>query len=86
MTEPLYKKAGRKYVPVVGTWYEDRCTDQMKVGTFRLVYCYSDGERRYEYEVTPAKAPDQIAPTVAMTIVPAPALYLTGWPFKMLLV
>jgi len=65
MTEPLYKKAGRKYVPVVGTWYEDRCTDQMKVGTFRLVYCYADGARRYEYEVTPATAPVMAAMQVA---------------------
>ena len=65
MTEPLYKKVGRKYVPVVGTWYEDRCTDQMKVGTFRLVYCYADGARRYEYEVTPATAPVMAAMQVA---------------------
>ena len=65
MTEPLYKKVGRKYLPVVGTWYEDRCTDQMKVGTFRLVYCYSDGGRRYEYEVTPATAPVMAAMQIA---------------------
>lgn len=28
----------------------------MRVGSFRLTYCYTDGGRRYEYEVTPATA------------------------------
>lgn len=53
-TTPLYKKVGRKYVPVVAQWYEDSGKDQMRAGTFRLVYACKDGCRRYEYDVTPA--------------------------------
>jgi len=49
----LYEKRGRKYVPVVERWYDG---DQMKVGEFRLTYCYSGGGRRYEYNVTPDSA------------------------------
>lgn len=56
-TEPLYRKEGRKYVPVHARWYEDYKTDQMKTGTFRLVYAFSDGGGMYEYDVTPATAP-----------------------------
>jgi len=64
-TETLYKKIGRKYVPVAARWYEDRNTDQMQVGTFRLTYAYSDGGRRYEYDVTPTTAPMVAAMMVA---------------------
>lgn len=53
MTETLYKKVGRKYVPVSDRWDG---SDQMRVGSFRLTYCYTSGGRRYEYEVTPATA------------------------------
>lgn len=49
----LYEKRGRKYVPVQDRW-DDR--DGMKVGTFRLTYCYAKGASRYEYEVTPDTA------------------------------
>ena len=51
----LYEKRGRKYVPVVERWLNGD-DDQMAVGTFRLIYCYSEGGRRYEYNVTPATA------------------------------
>jgi hypothetical protein len=64
-TETLYKKVGRKYVPTAARWYEDRHADQMPVGTFRLTYAYSDGGRRYEYDVTPATAPMVAAMMVA---------------------
>ena len=50
----LYEKRGRKYVPVAAHWADER--DKMKVGEFRLTYCYTDGGRRYEYNVTPATA------------------------------
>lgn len=53
-TETLYRKVGRKYIPVAARWYEDG--DQMAVGTFRLTYAYKDGGRRYEYDVTPDTA------------------------------
>lgn len=56
-TETLYKKVGRKYVPVAAYWHERYDTDQMAVGTFRLTYAYADGGRRYEYDVQPATAP-----------------------------
>lgn len=63
-TRTLYEKRGRRYVPVLGEWYE-RNSDRMKVGTFRLTYCYSNGGHRYEYEVTPATAAWAAAATVA---------------------
>jgi hypothetical protein len=64
-TEILYKKVDRKYVPVAARWYEERHSDQMQVGTFRLTYAYSNGGRRYEYDVTPATAPMFAAMLVA---------------------
>jgi hypothetical protein len=54
MSRALYEKRGRRYVPVVHDW--DDSTDRMRVGEFRLTYCYRDGARRYEYAVTPATA------------------------------
>lgn len=59
----LYEKRGRKYVPVAVHWADER--DKMKVGEFRLTYCYSDGARRYEYNVTPATAPFVAAAMIA---------------------
>lgn len=59
----LYEKRGRKYVPVAAYWAEGR--DKMKVGEFRLTYCYTDGGRRYEYDVTPATAPFVAAAMIA---------------------
>jgi hypothetical protein len=64
-TETLYKKVGRKYVPVAARWYEDRHSDHMQVGAFRLTYAYTDGGRRYEYDVTPSTAPMMAAMLVA---------------------
>jgi len=64
-TEPLYKKVGRKYVPVQAYWHEDSASDQMAVGTFRLVYAYADGGRRYEYEVKPDTAGFMAAAMIA---------------------
>lgn len=52
----LYEKIGRRYVPVSERWHRSCDEDQMKVGTFRLTYCYTDGGRRYEYDVTPVTA------------------------------
>ena len=65
MTEAIYKKVGRKYVPIAARWYEDSRTDQMDVGTFRLTYVNKEGCRRYEYQVTPATAPAVAAMMVA---------------------
>lgn len=64
-TEPIYKKVGRKYVPVRGYWLEDARADSMVVGTCRLVYCYADGARRYEYDVKPDTAAFMAAALVA---------------------
>ena len=64
-TEPVNKKVGPKYVPIPVRWYEDARMEQMPVGTFRLLYAYSDGGRRYEYDVTPATAPMVAAMTIA---------------------
>ena len=54
MNEVLYRKVGRRYVPV-SDW-DLNAGDKMRVGTFRLTYCYADGGSRYWYEVTPDTA------------------------------
>lgn len=64
-TTALYKKVGRKYVPVAAQWYEEATQDRQAVGTFRLTYAYRDGGRRYEYNVTPATAPAASAMMIA---------------------
>lgn len=64
-TTPLFKKVGRKYIPVAAQWYEDHNTDQMSVNSFRLTYAYADGGRRYAYDVTPATAPAVAAMMIA---------------------
>ena len=67
-TETLYKKVGRKYVPVSAHWAEDNRMNSMRVGTFRLTYAYADGARRYEYDVTPATAPTAAAMLIAKRV------------------
>jgi hypothetical protein len=50
MSDILYKKVGKKYVP------QSRVFDfehAMPVGSFMLVYAHTDGSKQYEYEVTP---------------------------------
>ena len=64
-TTPVYKKVGRRYVPIAAQWYESDRGDQIAAGTFRLVYAHKDGCRRYEYAVTPATAPTVAAMMVA---------------------
>jgi hypothetical protein len=63
-TETLYKKVGRKYVPVSVYWAFDY-RDEQKTGTFRLIYAYEDGARTYEYNVTPSTASFEAAAMVA---------------------
>ena len=65
-TEPLYRKEGRRYIPtysLAGWNYEG---DLMPVGSFRLVHAYSDGGRRYAYDVTPDTAAWVAAATLAV--------------------
>jgi len=52
MKETLYKKVGRKYVPFAMEY--DR--DVLRVGQFRLHYCYANGAGMYAYDVTPDTA------------------------------
>ena len=61
----LYKKVGRKYVPVAAQWDDPVTQDRQAVGTFSMTYAYRDGGRRYEYEVTPATAPAAAAMMIA---------------------
>lgn len=52
--EVLYRKIGRKYVPAFNAESSTRYDyDMMNPGTFRLTYCYTDGGKRYNYDVTP---------------------------------
>ena len=55
-TQTLYKKVGRKYVPVEAYWHEQHDVDRLTVGSFRLTYAYADGGKRYEYDVQPDTA------------------------------
>jgi hypothetical protein len=54
VSECLYVKRGRRYVPF-SSW-ERETGDEMMVGTFRLTYAYADGCRRYAYNVKPDTA------------------------------
>ena len=65
-TETLYRKVGRKYAPAysLSEWSYDK--DLMPVGSFRLVHAYSDGGRRYAYNVTPDTAGWVAAATLAV--------------------
>ena len=69
MTETLYRKVGRKYVPFEIRWTDPR--DGMKVGTFRLCYAYSEGGKRYEYDVRPDTAGFVAAATLYRTKIEA---------------
>ena len=64
-TTPIYKKVGRKYVPIAARWYEEANIEQQAVGAFRLTYAYTNGGRRYAYDVTPATAPMVAAMMIA---------------------
>lgn len=56
-TDTLYRKKGRRYVPAYSARdWSSYDNDLMRPGTFRLTYAYSDGGRRYEYDVTPDTA------------------------------
>ena len=65
-TETLFRKVGRRYIPAysLSEWSYDK--DLMKAGSFRLVHAYSDGGRRYAYEVTPDTAGWVAAATLAV--------------------
>ena len=63
MNETLYRKVGRRYVPVLNSRTHER--DTMHVNTWRMVYAYSEGGRRYEYEVKPDNASFKAAAMIA---------------------
>ena len=56
MSEQLYVKRGRRYVPWGNGAHWDMDIDAMKVGTFRLIYCPEPGHYRYRYDVIPDTA------------------------------
>ena len=64
-TQTLYKKVGRKYVPVEAYWHEQHDVDRLTVGSFRLTYAYADGGKRYDYDVEPATASFAAAALIA---------------------
>lgn len=68
-TETFYRKVGRRYLPVSSYWAEETSQSRQAVGTFRLIYAYKDGGRRYEYDVTPATAPTVAAMMIAKTTI-----------------
>ena len=63
MNETLYRKFGRRYVPALNSRTYER--DTMHVNTWRMVYAYSEGGRRYEYEVKPDNASFKAAAMIA---------------------
>ena len=65
-TETLYRKEGRRYIPTYSLAHWNCEGDLMPVGSFRLVHAYSDGGRRYAYEVTPDTAGWVAAATLAV--------------------
>lgn len=52
----LYRKKGRRYVPVSDAMVSMHYDDVMRVGTWRMTYCYTESGRRYEYDVRPDTA------------------------------
>jgi hypothetical protein len=59
----LYKKVGRKYVP-----FAERIGDYeltIPVGSFVLIYAYTNGGRRYTYKVKPDTAGFEAAAMIA---------------------
>jgi hypothetical protein len=54
MTEILYRKVGRKYVPARQTF--DDYAPMIPVGSFVLTYAYTEGGRSYTYDVKPDTA------------------------------
>lgn len=66
--DTLYKKVGRKYVPVATSvdWarFED---DILPIGKFRLMYSCKEGGRRYYHGVTPDTAGWHAAAMLART-------------------
>ena len=65
-TETLYRKVGRKYAPAYSSAHMAYDRDLMPVGSFCLVHAYSNGGRRYAYEVTPDTAAWVAAATLAV--------------------
>lgn len=63
MNETLYRKVGRRYVPVLNSRTYER--DTMHVNTWRMVYAYSEGGRRYQYDVKPDSASFKAAAMIA---------------------
>jgi len=63
MNETLYRKVGRRYVPVLNSRTYER--DTMHVHTWRMVYAYSEGGRRYQYDVKPDNASFKAAAMLA---------------------
>ena len=63
-TETLYKKIGRRYVPVCGLQIPNPETMQ-KAGTWRMSYQYADRGTRYAYDVTPDTASFAAAAMIA---------------------
>lgn len=51
----LYVKVGRRYVPWANE-LDQFDADRMRVGQWRMTYCYADAAGRYRYDVTPDKA------------------------------
>lgn len=68
MTEALYRKVMRGKRTTYELAYNSQnwdTPDLMKPGQFRLVHAYSDGGRRYEYDVTPDTAGFVAAASIA---------------------
>ncbi len=65
-TEPIYRKEGRRYIPTYSLAHWSCEGDLMPVGSFRLVHAYSNGGRRYAYDVTPDTAAWVAAATLAV--------------------
>ena len=67
MSEALYRKVmrGKRVTYELAYNSSDWANDLMKPGQFRLVHAYSDGGRRYEYDVTPDTAGFVAAASIA---------------------
>lgn len=64
MSEQLFVKVGRRYVPWGNAERYD--ADMLRAGTWRMTYCHADGSSRYSYDVRPDTASFLAACELAM--------------------
>lgn len=56
MSEILYRKVGRKYVPYLRSFSFDEPSLHVPIGKYALIYAFAENGRSYSYQATPDTA------------------------------